>query len=244
MKKVVLDPGHGVETAGKRSPDGTYREYEFALDLAALVSAHLIRHGVYVVLTRSDAHDVSLERRVQIANDIKDLDLFVSLHSNAAGSGAQWMNARGYGVYTSAEGKTAGRNVAAKALLARAQEAGIGLWGGGLHHNGSLYVLRHTNAPAVLIEHLFHDNREDAALLKDSAFRGKLAEVDAKGVLDYLGIPWQEKTEPEGEVSTPSDWAAESWQKAVDKGLFDGTSPQGALTREQAAAVLDRLNLI
>ena len=240
MKKVVLDPGHGVETAGKRSPDGTYREYEFTLDLAGRLKTLLERHGVAVTLTRADAHDVSLARRVQIANDIKGLDLFVSLHSNAAGSGAQWMNARGFEVHTSAAGDTAGRNIAAKKILARAQEAGLTVRG--LVHNG-WYVVRHTNAPAVLIEHLFHDNKEDAALLKDSAFRDRLAEVDAKGVLDYLGVAWQEEPEPEAPPA-PSDWAAESWEKAVAKGLFDGTSPQGALTREQAAVLLDRLGLL
>jgi len=240
-KKVVLDPGHGVETAGKRSPDGTYLEHEFALDMAGRLKSLLERHGIAVTLTRTDEHDVSLERRVQIANGIQELDLFVSLHSNAAGNGAEWMSARGYGVYTAAAGDTADRNLAARALIVRAQEAGIGLWGGGLHHS-ALYVLRYTTAPAVLIEHLFHDNLEDVALLKDSAFRSKLAEVDAKGILDYLGIAWQGDVGPE--VPTPSDWAAESWQKAVEKGLFDGSAPQGTLTREQAAVLLERLGLL
>jgi len=35
-----------------------------------------------------------------------------------------------------------------------------------------------------------------------------------------------------------------SWKKAVAKKIFDGTSPQSALTREMAAAVIDRLGLI
>ena len=250
MKKVCLDPGHGVETAGKRSPDGTYRECEFTLDMAGRIKAILERHGVAVTLTRSTGNDVSLANRVKIANAIPGLDLFVSLHSNAAGSGAAWMSARGYGIYTSAEGDTAGRNIAANKILARAKEAGVGLWGGGLHHNASLYVLKHTTAPAVLIEHLFHDNREDVALLKDSAYRDKLAQADAKGILDYLGIPWQE----EGQAGTagqaqdkadgPSAWAAAAWEKAKEMGVFDGTDPQGSLTREQAAVVLERLRLL
>jgi peptidoglycan L-alanyl-D-glutamate endopeptidase CwlK len=41
-----------------------------------------------------------------------------------------------------------------------------------------------------------------------------------------------------------SDWAAPSWEKAVSKGVFDGTMPQADLTREQAAAVLDRQGLL
>lgn len=41
MTLVVIDPGHGVETAGKRSPDGTLREYEFNRDVSNRVSAYL-----------------------------------------------------------------------------------------------------------------------------------------------------------------------------------------------------------
>ena len=42
---------------------------------------------------------------------------------------------------------------------------------------------------------------------------------------------------------TVSDWAKEAWARASDKGLFDGTMPQAPLTREQAAMILDRLEV-
>ena len=41
-----------------------------------------------------------------------------------------------------------------------------------------------------------------------------------------------------------STWSKEAWDKATEAGIFDGTNPQGNLTREQAAVVLERLNLI
>lgn len=41
-----------------------------------------------------------------------------------------------------------------------------------------------------------------------------------------------------------SSWAAADWDKAKEKGVFDGTSPKNPLNREQAAIVLSRLNLI
>lgn len=43
---------------------------------------------------------------------------------------------------------------------------------------------------------------------------------------------------------TPSAWAAESWQKAVDKHILDGTRPRDPLTREELSVVLDRLGLL
>ena len=246
-KKIVLDPGHGVETAGKRSPDGTYFEHEFNLDMAKRLKPILERHGVEVVLTRSDEHDMDLEKRVEISNTAAP-DLFVSLHSNASGGGTDWTSPDGFGIYTSAAGDTAGRNIAAKAILARAKEAGITLWGGGLFHDISLYVLKNTTAPACLIEHGFHTNRVETELLKTDAYRAKLAQVDAKGILDYLGIQWQDEPITGGgeaqATEKASDWAEESWEKAKALGIFDGTNPQGTMTREMTATVLDRLGLL
>ena len=41
-----------------------------------------------------------------------------------------------------------------------------------------------------------------------------------------------------------SPWAREVWAKATAQSVFDGSQPRGALTREQAAMVLDRLGLL
>lgn len=200
-KIVVLDPGHGVETAGKRSPDGKYLEHAFNLDMARRVKAQLERHGVAVILTRSTESDVSLADRVKTANAAAP-DLFVSLHSNASGNGQEWTDPSGYGIYTSAAGETANRNKAARAILARVKAAGIQLWGNGLFHDISLYVLKNTAAPAVLIEHGFHTNINETELLKTSVYRDLLARVDAQGILDYLGIPWVEEPPKTQETAT------------------------------------------
>lgn len=42
---------------------------------------------------------------------------------------------------------------------------------------------------------------------------------------------------------TVSEWAEDAWRRATDKGLFDGTMPKAPLTREQAAVILDRLEV-
>lgn len=253
MKKVCLDPGHGVETAGKRSPDGTYREHEFALDMAYRIKSLLERHGVEVTMTRWDEHDVSLDQRARTANAVKDLDLFVSLHSNAAGSGANWMSARGLSVYVYASDSRS--TAAGQYILDRQAQAGVTVRNGGRPNDGSeLYVVRKTNAPAVLVEHLFHDNEADTALLKDAAYRQKMAEADVKGILDYLGIAWQaeaqEKEETTMTENDPAGWAAEAWEKAKTtkgrdgKAILDGTRPWDVITRQEVAVILDRLGLL
>ena len=40
-----------------------------------------------------------------------------------------------------------------------------------------------------------------------------------------------------------SAWAKEDWERAVEAGLFDGTMPQAPLTREQAAAIIARMEV-
>lgn len=198
MKKVCLDPGHGVETPGKCSPDKTYYEHEFTLDLAKRMKPILERHGVEVTLTRTDEHcptgksdTADLNYRVKLANAIEGLNLFVSIHSNAAGNDG-WYSAKGLSCITSAAGDTAGRNLAANAIIARMKEAGITVRNTSLTHDIALIVLRKTDAPAVLIEHGFHTNKEETELLKTAEYRDALAEAECKGILDYLGIAWSE----------------------------------------------------
>lgn len=55
---------------------------------------------------------------------------------------------------------------------------------------------------------------------------------------------YQEQYEKEQMQLAVAKWAKESWDKACAKKIFDGTQPHGPLTREQAAAVLDRLGLL
>lgn len=197
-KTVVLDAGHDAANLANRSPDGAYYEHEFCLDMAKRMGAHLRRCGVTVVETRPDGAAVSLAERCAIANKIKDLDLFVSLHSNAAG-GSGWSSARGWSAYVYGAGGE--REQAAKAVLARVRETGTAVRSAPIVYDPSLYVLKHTAAPAVLIEHAFHTNEADVENLKNADWRSAVAEAQARGITDYLGIVWvsQPPQEPDGD---------------------------------------------
>ena len=186
-KTVLLDAGHDAANQANRSPDGSYYEHEFCLDMAKRMGAHLRRCGVTVVETRPDGAAVSLAERCAIANKIKDLDLFVSLHSNAAG-GSGWSGARGWSAYVYGAGGE--REQAAKAILARVRETGTAVRSAPIVYDPSLYVLKHTAAPAVLIEHAFHTNEADVENLKNADWRSAVAEAQARGITDYLGIVW------------------------------------------------------
>ena len=48
--KILIDNGHGVETPGKRSPDGRLREYAYTREIAARVVTSLQTAGLYASL--------------------------------------------------------------------------------------------------------------------------------------------------------------------------------------------------
>lgn len=234
---VCLDPGHGPGNVNG-SPDGSYKEHEFTWDLYTRLRPLLEAQGITVVGTREQESDYpSLSTRASVSNRA-GADLFVSLHSNAAGS-----SARGFVAFTSAPPETAARNRLAAAVMGRIHAAGVVLWGSGLAHE--LYtVLASTTAPAVLLEYGFHTNEQDLALLKDTAYRDKLAQATCAGICDYLGLEVKESDGESGQPNEPDSWAKEAWSKASAAGVFDGTRPRDTLTRQEAAVVLDRLGLL
>lgn len=234
QKKVCLDPGHDSGNLANKSPDGSYYEHEFTLDMAKRIQTLLTERGVAVTLTRTGGEAVSLARRCEIANRIPDLDLFVSIHSNAAGSGG-WSDARGWSAYIYGPGGP--REEAAQDLLEQVRAAGIAVRSTPIVYDPNLYVLKHTKAPAVLVENGFHTNREEAALLNQPEYRQKLAVAEAKGILQFLQLPWAESPYQE-----EAD-AAVAWLTGA--GILQGNA-QGDLmldqpvTRRQLAVILYR----
>ena len=231
---ICLDPGHGPGNVNG-SPDGTYREHEFAMDMANRLSKRLQAAGATVLLTRTGEEHPGLNERARIANNAK-ADLFISIHSNAYGDGEEWTSPRGFGAYTSAGPETAERNVQAAKILERVKMADITIHGSGRFYN-RFTVLTATDMPAVLLECAFHTNQEDAALLKDSTWRSKMADAVAKGILEHAGLAFVQVTdEPE------AHWYDKARAWAVENGISDGERPEAPATRAEVWEMLMRLN--
>lgn len=77
---IVLDPGHGGNDMGARSPDGI-TEKQVAMTFAGAMTERLKR-TYKVVLTRKDDYQIDVFERSAIANHLK-ADLFVSIHTGA-----------------------------------------------------------------------------------------------------------------------------------------------------------------
>lgn len=186
-KTICVDAGHGVETAGKCSPDKSYYEHEFNLYVAKRIEYHLKRHGFNVVMTRNDEHDVSLNERCKISNNAK-ADAFISVHTNEQSD--DWGTAQGWSAHIIAKGGNAEKIAESIRSIAIPM---LGVKDRGVVVS-NYQVIRETDAPAVLIEHGFHTNKEELAKLKDTAYREKCAISDAKGITNFFGVTWVDET--------------------------------------------------
>ena len=66
--KILLDPVHGCNTPGKRSPYCRFLEYRFNRDIAAAVAKQLTFSGYDATILVPEEYDVSLRARVERVN--------------------------------------------------------------------------------------------------------------------------------------------------------------------------------
>ena len=193
--KILIDPGHGIDTPGKRSPDGLLLEYLWNRQVADLILEGLVSAGIDASLVVTETNDVSLKNRVNRVNTICNRlgasnVLLVSIHANAAGNGSAWMNAKGWSCYTS-KGKTKSDQVAEclyDAFEEEFQDREIrkDMSDGDRDWEENFYVLQKSKCPAVLLENFFYDNREECAWMLQEETKKRIASAAVKGIIKYI----------------------------------------------------------
>ena len=195
--KILIDNGHGIETPGKRSPDGVLREYAWNRLIASRIVDRLLSLGLDAELLVPEERDISLPERCRRVNTWcrrlgKDNVIVISIHANAAGRGDRWYDATGWCAYTS-RGNTRA-DALATCLYAAAQAH---LPGKRLRTDytdadpdleADFYILRHTTAPAVLTENLFMDSHPDCTFLLSPEGQQAIVDLHVDGILQYLQI--------------------------------------------------------
>ena len=202
---VVIDPGHGGPYSNANA--NGLREKDVNLRIALELRNQLLARGYRVALTRTTDRAVrysdtetwnwsdrvqrwyfkadghaglyggipkdDLQGRVDVANKA-GADVFISIHNNGSANKA----ARGTETFASPR-DSLGRSLA-KLVHSRVVSRT------GLHDRGAqtadFYVCRWTDMPAILVEGAFISNSGDAALLKQSSFRRKMALGIADGL--------------------------------------------------------------
>jgi len=207
VRTVVLDPGHGGQQSGAVNRYGTEKNYN--LDLSRRVRPYLQEAGLQVVITRSGDETLGAAHRVAIAADIEKKrsgTIYVGIQFNASPDGRP--EKTGFEVFAltprgapnSADNFLTGTSFTAEPGHAR-DHASVAL-ANAIYHamlgrvpmfdNGvkrkRTEELRLATVPAVTIHCGFMTNPRDARLMADPAWRERLAESIALGIIEFCEL--------------------------------------------------------
>lgn len=184
--KIYIDQGHNPVNPNAGAEGNGLREQDLVYNIGQELAALLRRNGNFDVrLSRptsdtqiGSSNNTSLRLRVNDAN-AWGADYFISLHTNASEN----TSASGSEAFAYARGTPAFR--LGENILEGLAEA-TGLRNRGMKVRPSLYVLKKTTMPSVLVELGFITNARDAFLMRD---RPELfARGIYQGILKFTGV--------------------------------------------------------
>lgn len=190
---VMLDNGHGRETAGKRSPiwpDGSQLfEYEFNRDIVARISKKLDCLDIPYKILVPEINDVSLAERVRRANAFYkasgNMAYLISVHANAGGG-------TGWEVFTS-KGQTKSDRLAT-IMFEEAQKEFPEFRMRSDYSDGdpdkeeNFYILKNTACPAMLTESFFMDTERDCRFIMSDEGRNRVANAHVAAIKRIVSL--------------------------------------------------------
>ena len=193
--KILIDNGHGRETAGKRSPDGRLLEWSYNREIARRVVDSLSALGLDAELLVPEDEDISLYERCRRVNRLclqlgKRNVCLVSIHVNAAGHGDKWYNAEGWCCFTT-PGQTAGDILANYLCQAALQNLSghrmrFDYTDGDADKEAAFYILRHTACASCLTENGFMDNHRSCDFLLSDEGKAAIVQLHIEGIKAYV----------------------------------------------------------
>ena len=165
--KIFINPGHGGNDPG--ACGNGLQEADVALSIGKRVENYLRAVGYDVKLFQYDG----LQTICDDANSWR-ADFFVSIHCNS-------FDGRAHGTETFTSGGAKSSRLAGcihNQIVKSLPVVNRGV------KTANFFVLKHTDAPAVLVETAFIDNPDDAKLLRDR--QDDFARAIARGVTDYF----------------------------------------------------------
>lgn len=202
---VYLDAGHGaLDRSGNyvtapskqfEHSQGTFHKGRWFFEgvwnrtLTNRVAQKLWNLRISYVIVNHEYLDTPLQTRTDMANwyhrNYKE-GIFISNHSNASGA-----NARGFEIYTT-PGVTASDELAqlhwnsVQSLLGDRITYRADLSDQDHDRESNFFVLRNTVMPAILNEHLFFDNFQDATLLMNDDIVDRFAEAQVRTIIQWF----------------------------------------------------------
>jgi N-acetylmuramoyl-L-alanine amidase/LysM repeat protein len=194
-KLIALSDGHGINTAGKRTPtlpNGQKSEIGrpymnenlFNRAVVKYLDKLLRDNGFKTLLVAPTDEDTPLSIRTNLANS-KKADLYISVHANA--NTGQWGDWGGIETYTwkSGDSLKLGKLIHAELLK------GSPLKDRGVKDGSHLWEIRKPSMPSVLIEAGFMDSHHDYKYLLSDAYRRETAIEIATGICKFYGVPFK-----------------------------------------------------
>lgn len=181
--KIALDCGHGLNTAGKQTPDGI-KEWSLNDKVRDKIVAILSGYDCEIIHTDNDEGNVdeSLTSRVNKYVNAK-ADAFVSIHHNAYK--ANWSEATGVEVYTDLN--PTAKDVQLATMIYNRLVSNTGLRGRGIK-KAAFTVINQNTIPAVLCEGGFMDGTNDYKIITSDAGQTAYAKAVAEGLIEFLGL--------------------------------------------------------
>lgn len=178
-KKVFLGVGHGGSDPGAVK---YIKEKDVNLQMALACRDYLTANGVNVKMSRTKDEDDPVSEEIKECNAY-DPDLAIDIHNNAGGGD-------GFECYYHYKGGTS--LTLAKNIETEIKKIGQNSRGCKIKKNsaGKDYFgfIRQTNAPAVICEGVFVDNKADAAQADTITEQKNFGYAYARGILKTLGI--------------------------------------------------------
>lgn len=157
------------------------KEKDINLSIALIVKDCLVKCGHLVAMTRETDIYPTLQKRCQIANEHKS-DVFVSVHCNRVDVNVAAQGAEAWYFDTSWNGAALASEIM-KSVIHRTEAGNRGIKG-----TSELYVLKHTNMPAVLVECGFLSNKEELAKLITPKYQSIMGASIARGIEEYFKL--------------------------------------------------------
>jgi len=188
---IVIDAGHGGVDGGAESDSGLVEKH-ITLEIAFRVRDYLQQAGAIVVMTRVDDRDLAspqtkgfsrrktedLKNRAQLIKEANP-DLFVTIHLNSVPS-SRWRGAQTFYYPGREEDKRLATLIQEeiKRNLENTDRVANTV-------SPMMYLLKTAEVPSALVEVGFLSNVQEAALLGDVRYQGKLAASIYRGILRY-----------------------------------------------------------
>lgn len=191
--KILIDNGHGQDTAGKRSPDGRLLEYKWAREVAKRIVDTLRQQGFDAERIVTEEADIPLSTRTKRVNTIcsqvgSKNCVLISVHINAAKSDGKWHDATGWSGWVA---PNASDNSKKLAQIIYDEAAKRGLKGNRSvppckYWVGNFAIVRDTKCPAVLTENLFQDNKQEVEYLLSEKGKQTIVDLHVEALKRYI----------------------------------------------------------